>query len=132
MPQFEFKASRQSSRWKLSKREFGQFRRKYEIDITYEDFLGQLNSMFVYYLNGFGLSVDSNGSVIEKESALYMWAQLYQTYNKEPLCAWMYQKGNGVFHNITFGTRMEFDKEIMKYNKITIDYANTKNLQISH
>lgn len=103
-----------SSRWKLSKREFGQFRRRYGLDITYDNFLNQLNDLFVYYLSDSGLSVNPDGSEVRKESAHYMWAQINQTYNHEPLSAWMYQKGNGVFCNIAFGTRIEFDKEITK------------------
>ena len=114
MQQFSFIVPNlgKNSRWKLSKREFGQFRRRYGLDIKYDNFLNQLNDLFVYYLNDSGLSVNPDGSEVRKESAHYMLAQINQTYNQEPLCAWMYQKGNGVFSNIAFGTRIEFDKEI--------------------
>lgn len=113
MQQFKIKVSQIRHRWKLSKREFGQYKRIYEFDISYEDFLKYLDDLFVYYLNELGLSINLNGKPVEKELAQYMWAQLDKTYNKEPLYVWMHQKGDGKFGNIAFGTRTLFDKELI-------------------
>lgn len=114
MQQFKFNVSslRKNSLWKLSKREFGQFKRQYGNDLTYKDFQIQLDGLFVYFLNDFGLTVNPDGTLVDKNSARYILAQINQTHENEPLYAWMYQKGNGIFSNITFGTRIEFDKYI--------------------
>lgn len=117
MQQFKINLSQHHLRWKMSKREFGQFRRKYNLDVLYEDFLNYLDSLHVYYLNELGLSINTNGKPVEKELARYMWAQLGKTYNGEPLYVWMNQKGGGVFGNIAFGTRMIFDKELITNHK---------------
>lgn len=113
MQQFKIKVSQQHHRWKLSKREFGQYKRKYALDVSYEDFRKYLDNLFVYYLNELGLSINLDGRPVKKESAHYMWAQLDKTFNKEPLYVWMHHKGKGEFGNIAFGTRMIFDKELI-------------------
>ena len=113
MQQFKTIVSNHHYRWKLSKREFGQYRKKYAFDVSYEDFLKHLDGLFVYYLNELGLSINLNGKPVEKELAQYMWAQLDKTYNKEPLYVWMHQKGDGKFGNIALGTRLLFDKELI-------------------
>lgn len=113
MQQFKIKVSHKCYRWKLSKREFGRYRKKYEFDVSYEDFRKYLDGLFVYYLNEFGLSINLNGMLVEKELAQYMWAQLGKTYNKEPLFVWMHRKGDGKFGNIVIGTRLLFDKELI-------------------
>ncbi len=113
MQQFKTKVSHKHYRWKLSKREFGQYKKKYKLDVSYEEFRKYLDGLFVYYLNESGSSIDSNGKPVEKELAQYMWAQLGKTYNKEPLFVWMHQKGNGKFGNIALGTRLLFDKELI-------------------
>lgn len=114
MQQLKFKASPPKYQWKLSKREFGQYRKMYGFNVSYVDFLKQLNDLYVYYLNELGLTVNIDGSPVEKESARYMWAQLKKDFYKEPLYVWMYQKGEGEFGNIGLGTRMVFDKELAK------------------
>lgn len=113
MQQFKTKVSHLHYRWKLSKREFGQYKRKYALDVSYEDFRKYLDNLFVYYLNELGLSINLNDKPVKKESAQYMWAQLDKVYYKEPLYVWMHNKGKGEFGNIAFGTRMLFDKEIV-------------------
>ena len=127
MQQFKIKISEQCSQWKLSKREFGQFRRNYNLGVSYKDFVNELNGLYVYYLNDIGLSVNLDGSSVEKESAQYMLAQLVRTFDKEPLYAWMYPKGNGEFKNITLGTRTEFDKEIVKNQNKEQEYEYAGN-----
>ena len=112
MQQFKIKLSQQHHRWKLSKREFGQYKRKYAFDVSYEVFRKYLDNLHVYFLNELGLSINLNGEPVEKESAHYMWAQLDKTFNKEPLYVWMHQKGKGEFANIAIGTRIIIDKEI--------------------
>lgn len=63
--------------------------------------------------------VDLNGSIVEKESAKYMWAQLEKKFDQEPLYVWMYQKGEGKFGNLCIGTFIEFNKEIAdNYQKL--------------
>ena len=69
MQQFKTKISLHQCRWKLSKREFGQYRKRYELDVSYEDFLKYLDGLFVYYLNESGLSINLNGKPVEKELA---------------------------------------------------------------
>lgn len=118
MPLFKTKEPSSSHKWKLSKREFGQYRRKYKFDYTYEDFLKHLDSLFEYYLNDMGLSINNNGSPVKKELTKYMWAPLGITFEKEPLYVWMYQRGGGIFCCLTVGTKYEFDKEIVKFSKI--------------
>lgn len=113
MQQFKIKVSRQCHLWKLCKREFGQYKRKYELDISYEDFRKDLDNLHVYYLNELGLTINLDGKPVEKESAKYMWAQLDKTFKTEPLYVWMCHKGKGVFGNIALGTRIVFDKEII-------------------
>lgn len=117
MQQINVKVSYKNSIWKLSKREFGQFRRKYKLEVSYAEFLTCLNDLYIYYLNKLGLSINLNGTHVEKESAYYMWAQLDKTYNKEPLYVWMHQKGEGEFGNISIGTRKTFDIEIVTNNQ---------------
>jgi hypothetical protein len=112
MQQFKIKVSQKCHKWKLSKREFGQYRRKWGFGVSYEDFLEYLDDLYVYYLNDLGLSINLNGKPVEKESAQYMWAQTDKTFNKEPLYVWMHQKRKGEFANISIGTRTMFDKEI--------------------
>lgn len=109
-----------NSLWKLCKREFGQFRRQYKLDNSYEDMLEHLNGLQEYYLNDLGLSVNLDGLPVEKENAKYVWASLSMTYNKEPLYAWMYGNGKGEFHNIVFGTRNDFDREIVSSHKTNL------------
>ncbi len=123
MQQIKLKVSPKNSTWKLSKREFGQFRRKYNFEESYAGFLNYLNDLYVYYLDELGLSINSNGKPVEKELARYMWAQLGMTYNKEPLYVWMHQKGDGKFGNIAMGTLKVFDKEIIT-NLKRIFYVN--------
>ena len=103
--------------WKLSKREFGQYRRKYKYVFTYKEFLNHLDNLYVYYLNDRGLSINDDGSPVKKESAKYMWASLGITIEKEPLYVWMYKKRSGIFCCLAVGTKYEFDKEIVKFNK---------------
>ena len=112
MQQIKFKVSPLNDGWKLSKREFGQYRKDYGLDITYANFINYLNDLRVYYLNEFGLSVNMDGSPVKKESAQYMWAQLEKKFNNEPLYVWMSRGGKGKFGNISIGTRIIFDKEI--------------------
>ena len=95
------------------KREFGQFRKMYNLEVSYPEFQNYLNGLYVYYLNEIGLSINLNGTPVEKESAQYMWAQLDKTFNGKPLYVWMHQKGGGEYGNISLGTRKTFDKEIV-------------------
>lgn len=113
MQQFKIKVSHRHYRWKLSKREFGQYKRKYALDISYEDFRKSLDNLYVYYLNELGLSINADGNPVEKETAQYMWAQLDKDFNKEPLFVWMRHKRQGEFCNITIGTRLIFDQKIV-------------------
>lgn len=117
MQEFKFKAPSPNNVWKLSKRDFGQYRRKYGLNTSYLNFIKDLNVLHIYYLNEFGLSVNMDGSPVEKESAQYMWTQLEKKFNNEPLCVWMHQKGKGKFGNISIGTRTNFDKEIVTNHK---------------
>ena len=112
MQQIKFKKFSQDNIWKLSKREFGQYRKMYELHITYADFINHLNGLYIYYLNELGISVNIDGSPVEKELAQYMWAQLEKKFNNEPLYVWMSRRGKGKFGNISIGTRIIFDKEI--------------------
>ena len=114
MQQLKIKKPHHRYRWMLSKREFGQYKKKYELGVPYEDFRKYLDNLYVYYLNELGLSIDFNGNPVEKDSAQYMWAQLDEFFNEEPLFVWMRHKGDGKFGNIVLGTRRKFDKEIVK------------------
>lgn len=116
MLQFKIKEPRISHKWKLSKREFGQYRRRYRFDYSYENFLKHLDNLFVYYLNDSGLSINVDCSPVKKELAKYMWASLGISFEKDPLYVWMYQKGGGDFCCLTIGTKSEFDKNV-KTNK---------------
>lgn len=114
MQQIKIKRPHHHYRWLLSKREFGQYKKEYELGVPYEDFRKYLDNLYAYYLNESGLSINLNGKPVEKEFAQYMWAQLGKTFNGEPLYVWMKQKGNGKFGNIVLGTRTKFDEEIVK------------------
>lgn len=113
MQQLKIKKPHHRYRWMLSKREFGQYKKEYELGVPYEDFRKYLDNLYVYYLNELGLSINLNGKPVKKEFAQYMWAQLGKTFNGEPLYVWMKQKGNGKFGNIVLGTRKTFDREIV-------------------
>jgi len=113
MQQIKSKMSPKNPLWKISKREFGQFRKMYNLEVSYPEFQNYLNGLYVYYLNEIGLSINLNGTPVEKESAQYMWAQLDKTFNGKPLYVWMHQKGGGEYGNISLGTRKTFDKEIV-------------------
>lgn len=106
-----------NSLWKLPNREFGQYRRQYKLDKSYEEMLEHLNGLQEYYLNDLGLSVNFDGSSVEIKTARYLWASLGINYNNEPLYAWMHGNGKGEFRNIVFGTRRDFDKEIVLSHK---------------
>ena len=114
MQQLKIKKPHHRYRWMLSKREFGQYKKEYELGVPYEDVRKYLDNLYVYYLNELGLSIDFNGNPVEKDSAQYMWAQLDEFFNEEPLFVWMRHKGDGKFGNIVLGTRRKFDKEIVK------------------
>lgn len=117
-----------NSLWKLPNREFGQYRRQYKLDKSYEDMLEHLNGLQEYYLNDMGLSINLDGSSVEKETAIYVLAVLGLTYNNEPLYAWMHGNGKGEFHNIVFGTRKDFDKEIVSSHKTSAKASQSKNI----
>ncbi len=117
-----------NSLWKLSKCDFGQFRRQYKFDKSYKEMLEHLNGLQEYYLNDWGLSLNSDGLPVEKEHAKYVWASLGIDYMKEPLFAWMYGNDNGEFHNIFFGTRKDFDMEIVSSHKTLAKASQSKNI----
>lgn len=112
----QLKKSFKTHLWKLSKREFGHFNSMYKLNEKYENFREYLDTLYVYYINNLGLSVNLDGFPVEKERAQYMWAQLNKSFNNEPLYVWMYQKGDGNFGNISIGSRIVFDNEIAKKN----------------
>lgn len=101
------------NKWKLSKKEFGQFKKKYHHEERYQSFLDYLNDLYVYYLNDSGLSINSNNSEVTPETATYMWSQMQISFNNEPLYVWMHQKGGGEYNKIAFGTKREFDRMII-------------------
>lgn len=116
MQNVKFKTPSPKHQWKLAKREFGQYRRRYDFDFMYDDFQDYLDGLYGYYLDERGLSVNLDGEPVDKSSAQYMWAQLGISFNNEPLNVWMYKK-NGVFGNIMFGTKPLFDAIIVEYLK---------------
>lgn len=112
MQQFKIKQPKRH-KWILSKREFGQYKRMYELEVKYEDFLNYLDGLHEYYLNELGSSINLNRKTVKKELAQYMWAQTDKIFQGEPLSVWMHQKGNGEFNKFSIGTRTVFDKEIV-------------------
>lgn len=117
-----FKARPRKSVWKLPNDVFGHFRKKYGVETSLGDFRVILETAYTYYLNEIGLSVNADGSKVDKSSALYMWAQLdkCKTTSGEQLYVWMRKKDNGTFGNIAFGTKPLFDKKIVESLKNNI------------
>ena len=116
-----FKIRPRKSVWKLPYDVFGHFRKNFGIEIALKDFQIILDNAYVYYLNEMGLSVNTDGSKVEKTSAQYMWTQLDKCKNAagEQLYVWMIKKGRSSFGNIAFGTKSMFDATIVKNLNLT-------------
>lgn len=86
--------------------------------ITMKELEDTLNATKPYYLNEMGLSVNSDGSDVEKEEASYMWGLLkdWSTPDGEQLYVWEEKCPDGKFKYITFGTRKDFDMRIAQKN----------------
>lgn len=107
---------KRTSKWKVSHREFGQFKRKYGFYVLQKKFHDDLDNAHLYYLNEMGLTIHANRKKVEELSAQYMWAQLegYRTQDGEPLYAWMKSDGKGGFKCIQIGPRGVFDAIIAR------------------
>ena len=86
--------------------------------ITMKELEDTLNATKPYYLNEMGLSVNPDGSDVEKEEASYMWGLLkdWSTPDGEQLYVWEEKCPDGKFKYITFGTRKDFDMKIAQKN----------------
>lgn len=113
---------------RLSSDAFHHAKEKYGIGMTCKELRKYLAKLHTYHLNDFGLSVNLDGSSVEIKTARYLWASLGINYNNEPLYAWMHGNGKGEFRNIVFGTRKDFDKEIVSSHKTSAKASQSKNI----
>lgn len=88
-----------------------------EIPVTMPEIEEKLKATQPYYLDRNGLTVDSNGKLINYSSRIYLWGMLEgwkkKNSNKQ-LYVWKTLSKDGKFRNMRFGTREAFDTEVAK------------------